>query len=102
MLSWLDRLFQNSATLPDHNIADLKQSATSTAWSHIHACPLCKSPIGHQEYMTDICLSCGSTMPPGKKSAATRKIVRDGRWVKTVRINNVEYMHDDSNWVPIK
>lgn len=90
-----------SPTLPDHDISNLLASATSSRWTHTYACSKCHAPIGHQEFMTDICLTCGQQMSP--KSAAMRRIVRGHRWIDTIRVERTEYEHiAGRGWIPLE
>ena len=86
---------------PDHDLRVMKKTSTSSRWSHVRACTECHSPVGHQEFMTQICLSCGQEMSQLPFDAAMRKIVRNGKWTQTIRVKNVEYEKVDGEWKPI-
>lgn len=77
--------------LPDHELSNLSASSTSTKWQHVYACTECRAPVGHQEWMTKICLSCGQSMSAYPTSAAIREVVYNGRWVPDLLINGLHY-----------
>jgi len=83
--------------LPDHDPKNLKASDSATKWTHSSVCPKCFEDITIDEQITRICLSCGSSVRwmCDFPSAANRQIIRNGKWVKTKRINNVTYIFED-------
>lgn len=86
----------------DHDLGVLFATATSTAWTHVRTCPKCYAPTGHQEFMTQICLTCGRDMPSLPRDAAKRRIVLDGKWTSTIRTDGIERVHvTGRGWVPI-
>lgn len=68
--------------LPDHDLKILLVTPTSTKWEHSHICTECHSPVGHEEFMTMICLTCGRHMRDLPYNTGLRKVVRRGRWVR--------------------
>lgn len=82
----VDKLWVSAKTLapsgPDQDLDDLFAGPTATAWRHSDACTECYSPVGHREYMTKVCLTCGRRMRWLPRSAAIRQVVRHGRWVR--------------------
>lgn len=66
----------------DHDIKDSLPSSTATEWYHSYSCPKCHSPVGHREFMTKICLTCGQEMGGLPDSSAYRSIARGGKWVR--------------------
>lgn len=67
--------------LPDHDLANLLPSRTSTGWKSALVCSECHSEISHNEFMTDVCLTCGSRMR-NPKHTAIRSVTRRGKWVR--------------------
>jgi hypothetical protein len=89
-----------SAPGADHDLNDLKAGPSATAWRHTDRCPHCLSEIGHQEIMTDICLSCGRNWEyiSDVHHAAIRNVVWNGRWVADLLIDKKHYSFDGKNW----
>ena len=66
------------------------QGLSAGKWEHFRACPCCLSEIDHQEFMTDICLSCGGTFDSlTVKSGAKRRVIANGRPDIQMRIGNL-------------
>jgi hypothetical protein len=65
---------------------NLKSSATAGAWWHNSYCSSCSAQIGHQEVMTQICLTCGTKFASdilGVHDRASRKVkIGDEWWVQ--------------------
>ena len=87
------------SSLPDHNLAVRIVTPTSTKWRRIDACPSCHEEIGHEEVMTDICLSCGAHFEDMADEGAARKIVWLGEWRDNYLINNENYVRIDGRMV---
>lgn len=86
----------------DHDMANLKESKTSSSWEHTYVCPKCISPVGHHEFMTEICLSCGQQMGRLPDSAARRRVVLEGAWRDTIRLGSTDYVKNESgDWVRV-
>lgn len=58
---------------------DLRESSIAGKWKHEYYCRHCKAKTGHEEFMTSICLSCG-TYSSGNCmcSRASREYIKDG------------------------
>lgn len=101
----IDKLWRRALlpplSLPDHDVNVLKVTPTSGPWKHTYTCRLCRSPVGHQEFMTSICLSCGRNMGGLPYSGAMRTIVKNNKWIDTIRIHNAEYKKVDGEWTAI-
>lgn len=100
LLSFFMQIYTKN--LPDHDISNLKESKTSTKWKHTYCCSECNAPIKHEEFMTKVCLTCGQLMCEFSKSGALRRIVKDGKWIQTIKIGNDEYENVDGNWTNIQ
>jgi hypothetical protein len=85
----------------NHPLDDNLPSATAGRWKSSYCCPHCKNDIGHEEWMVQICESCGETVPCvlSWTKGATRNVVRDGMWIKQKRIAGVRYLsRDGKRW----
>ena len=71
-----------AGNLADHDLSDLLPGPTATKWRHSYVCTECHSPVGHQEFMTNICLTCGRQMSLMPNSRAFRRVTRHGKWVR--------------------
>lgn len=61
-----------------------------TTWEHDTVCKTCLKSSTHQEYMTQICLGCGTKHEciSDFKSVAIRNIVKDGKWIEHMKLYN--------------
>jgi hypothetical protein len=79
------RLFKNlsSKNLPAKDPADFTLTDSSKRWESEDFCPHCLSTIGHDEFMSGICNSCGEQ--DGKydvfPNRAVREIWNGEKWV---------------------
>ena len=64
----------------------------STRWDHGEFCTTCLSIVSHREFMTSICLTCGTETKYPFPSGCYRKIYLGGKWVEQVRVNGVDYL----------
>jgi ribosomal protein L31 len=88
--------------LPDHSTHDNKKSASSSAWEYSIRCPHCINCLTHNEQMTDICTSCGTSFNGGV-SGASRKIIQQDRWVQQFRTKyGINYLLINGTWVKQK
>ena len=77
-----------------HPLDDNLPSATSGQWTPSKVCPFCKNDISHRERHAGICETCGRSFEwVAWQSAATREVLRSGRWVKQRRINGVNFLY---------
>jgi hypothetical protein len=96
LMALADRFWAPAGTsLPDQKLDDLFSGPSATTWRHGYACTECSSPVGHQEFMTKICLTCGRRMRWLPRGVAIRKVVRRGRWVR-------QQMDGDSTFLELK
>lgn len=96
--------FWRSATRPscdDHDMNDNLAGPGAKKWKHDYVCPTCRCCVSADEVLTEICLSCGGQMNQWPASAATRSIVRNGRWILQRKINGTSYTWVDRQWVPL-
>lgn len=59
-----------------------------TNWDHDRVCRHCLKSSTHKEFMTNICLGCGTNESSIFKYVAIRKIVKDGVWVEQMRLED--------------
>jgi len=72
--------------LPDHDPKDYRKSDSSTDWSFdAHYCNDCRCSTGHQEFMSDVCRSCGGFKTQFNSGRSWRRIVQNGKWVFQVK-----------------
>ncbi len=65
---------------------DYKKCNLSTEWeADDHHCKNCKCSTGHNEWMSDICNSCGSFDTQVRYDRSYRKIFYGGKWMYQVR-----------------
>lgn len=100
MMGIFSFLFRSPRYLPDKDIKDKLVSPSSTAWEHSKNCTSCLHPIGFQEFMTGICLSCGGDIQILASGAAFRWIVRNGKWVQHQHYRGSDYLKTkQGRWV---
>jgi hypothetical protein len=78
---------------------DLKASDSAGPWWHNYYCSNCKAEIGHQERMTQICLTCGAKFAESiifVRSRASRRYFKDGRWMIQHRYAGGELGYSES------
>ena len=98
MINLFNKIFRskksNKDTSPDNSTATTTTNITgskdpndytlndlSTAWiSEDHYCVKCKKSTGHNEYMSDICNSCGSWNTQKRYGRVYRQILINGVW----------------------
>lgn len=71
------------STTKNENI-DLRASGMNGKWWHEYYCSSCKAAVGHEEWMTQICLSCGSSVGGDRQcrnSRASRRFYDGKNWV---------------------
>jgi hypothetical protein len=61
---------------------DLRASDIASEWWHENFCLHCKAKTGHEEFMTNICLTCGTYSERNCMGyRASRRYMKDGAWV---------------------
>jgi hypothetical protein len=87
---WFRRELLLKAKLPDKDPNDFRLTNNSTNWETEDYCPQCKATIGHREYMSDVCNTCGTVFDRygiiGRRRSY-RQIVQNGRWVIQYKYN---------------
>jgi hypothetical protein len=75
---------------------DLKASDTASEWWHEHYCNHCKSKTGHEEFMTNICLSCGTYSERNCwEDRASRRYYNGSEWVIQHRYKNGSFGYSE-------
>ena len=69
-------------------------------WEHVRVCPECRELTSHEEFMTEICLSCGRHMRSLPRRAAVRHIFWQGEWRKQLHDKKTDYIRKDNAWAP--
>lgn len=78
--------FPNTTKLGDKDPKDYKKCKLSTEWkSDDLYCSRCKCSTGHNEFMSDICNSCGGFDTQVRYGRTFRKIHTGGKWVYQVK-----------------
>ncbi len=83
----------------EHCLGDRRPGLGAAPWSHIRPCPICLEETGHQEFMTQICLSCGGEMKRLPRNGATRRIFYGGQWRTQMRYCGDDYLRENDRWV---
>ena len=83
----------------EHRLGDRRPGSGAEPWVHVRPCPICLEKTGHQEFMTEICLSCGGEMKTLPCDAATRRIFYCGQWRAQMRYRGDDYLREDGRWV---
>jgi hypothetical protein len=79
----------NSKNNVSKDPSDYKKDDLSTDWmSDGRYCNECKKSTSHNEYMSDICNSCGNFNTQIRYGRSYRKIYIDGKWKYQVRYRN--------------
>lgn len=88
MIKFLHKLLgvKPPTKLATHDPADRSLSSSSTPWTHEQYCDVCLATVTHDEAMTDICLTCGSSSKnwPGNffSNNRARRMIFDGnQWL---------------------
>jgi hypothetical protein len=83
------RIFWYNQELGSKDPKDYAKDKLSTGWqSDINHCNVCKKSTGHNEFMSDICNSCGSFNTQVAMGRTYRKIYIDGKWKYQIRYRN--------------
>ncbi len=81
----------------EHRLGDRRPGPGAVPWVHVRPCQNCLEKTGHEEFMTEICLSCGGEGVPG--NGATRQIFYRGQWRAQMRYRGHDYLREDNRWV---
>jgi hypothetical protein len=73
--------------LPAKDPLDFTLTPSSTRWYTHHYCELCKAWTDHDEWMSQICNSCGGHGDM-RGYRSSRKIWNGERWVQQFRYHN--------------
>lgn len=75
--------------LPEKDPLDFSLTSSSTEWKlDQHHCKECKASVGHEEYMSDVCNTCGSFKCMDLMGRIYRKIFIDGKWKYQIKYRN--------------
>jgi hypothetical protein len=83
---------------PEHDPLDFSYNCgTSTQWTAYNSCHECNAGISHDEYMSDTCGSCGSTLVGHSVLYRTkrRKIYFEGKWCIQYIFGKSDTVHVD-------
>lgn len=70
---------QEETNLPPKDPEDWTLTPSSTQWRRNDYCPKCKNTVGHHEFMSKICNSCGTSTSMGQR--ASRTLWNANNWV---------------------
>lgn len=76
---------KSQTQLDSKDPSDFTLTSNSTEWRYERHCSECKSRTGHNEYMADVCNSCGAIGAFLHKPRTFRKIYHKGVWVYQYR-----------------
>lgn len=84
--SGTDNCTPNNVPKKEQDLADYRKSETSSEWlAESHCCINCKCTTTHNEFMSDICNSCGKFNTQKRYERSYRKVFYGGKVQYQVR-----------------